>query len=425
MAKRRYWLVLLGLAAVALVILALRSYPRLQRPTPAVAAAAARKPLYWYDPMFPNQHFDHPGPSPFMDMQLVPRMPEEAPATAATAGGNDLHIDAQRAQNLGVRLARVEQGDWVQTLDAVAEVAVDEHRIVELPVRARGWVEDLVVRAVGDPVRRGQRLASVYAPELLTAQQEYLLALDGGDSELAQAARQRLQLLGVSSAQITALQQRRHVRTVVDYTAPCDGYVLALGARRGAPVTPETVLFRLAALDTVWLEVAVPEAQAAWLRAGNHAEAQIPAWPGSRFQGQVDYVYPELDVTTRTLKVRVAMNNPGLRLRPGMYASVHIEGATRPAVLSVPAEALIRTGRRSVVIVADEALHFRPVLVRAGAESDARTEILDGLSVGQQVVASGQFLIDSEASLRSAFTALTGGADAVTPDASAAGEVPK
>jgi Cu(I)/Ag(I) efflux system membrane fusion protein len=184
-----------------------------------------------------------------------------------------------------------------------------------------------------------------------------------------------------------------------------------LGVRQGAAVEPGATLFQLADLSSVWVIAEVPETQAAWVKPGDSAEVEVPALPSERFAGQVDYLYPELMQATRTLKVRIVVKNPGGRLRPGMFAAAHLRGDTRAQVLSVPTEAVIKTGTRSVVIVAYDATHFRPALVRLGAEQGGRSEILEGLSVGQSVVASGQFLIDSEASLRGAFDSLAGAGD--------------
>ncbi|MFI4979427.1 MAG: efflux RND transporter periplasmic adaptor subunit, partial [Nevskiales bacterium] len=371
------------------------------------AAAEGGKPLYWYDPMFPNQHFDHPGKSPFMDMQLVPRAADQGTAGAASGAGG-VSIDPRVVQNLGVRLAAVEQGQFARVVDTVGLVAVDEHRIQAVQVRAPGWVEQLAVRAVGDPVRRGQFLAGVYSPELLAAQQEFLIALGSGDAGLAQAARARLDLFGLTEGQITQVAKTRQAERRVGYYAPADGYVMELGVRQGAAVQPGTTLFQLADLGTVWINTEVAETQAAWIKAGDRVQAEVPALPGVRFDGQVDYLYPELSAATRTLKLRVVIGNPGQRLRPGMFASVHLLGAPKEAVLMVPTEAVIKTGTRSVVIVADDGSHFHPALVRVGAEYAGKSEIIEGLTLGQQVVASGQFLIDSEASLRGAFDNLAG-----------------
>ena len=370
-------------------------------------AGAERKPLYWYDPMAPQQHFDKPGKSPTMNMPLVPKYADDATGSTAASAGT-IAIDPRVVQSLGVRLSLVEKGSFARTVDTVGVVAVDEHRIEAIQVRQPGWVEELDVRAVGDSIRRGQRLAGVYAPDLLATQQELLIARNSGDPQLVEAAGRRLSLFGLSGSQIAHIEKTSQAERRVNYYAPFDGYVMELGARQGAAVVPGTMLFQLADLQSVWINAEVPETQAAWIRAGDPVVADVPALPGQHFQGRIDYLYPELTSATRTLKVRVVIQNPVGRLRPGMFAAVHLRGATQDQVLTVPTEAVIVTGTRSIVIVADDATHFRPVLVRVGAEHGGRSEILESLSIGQNVVASGQFLIDSEASLRGAFDNLAG-----------------
>jgi Cu(I)/Ag(I) efflux system membrane fusion protein len=367
-----------------------------------LASSTEKKPLYWFDPMKPQEHFDQPGKSPFMDMQLVAKYPDEATGSTAAPDGS-IAIDPRVVQNLGLRLGAVERGNFARAVDTVGVVAVDEHRIEAIEVRQPGWVEVLDVRAIGDPVRRGQRLAAVYAPDLLATQQEWLIARNSQDAQLIEAARRRLALFGLSATQIVHIEKTGRAERRVDYYAPFDGYVMDLGARQGAAVAPGTVLFQLAALDSVWINAEVPETQAAWIQPGDAAMVELPARPGERFQGRIDYLYPELTQATRTLKVRIAVKNPGNHLRPGMFAGVHLRGTTQDQVLTIPTEAVIKTGTRSVVIVADDGSHFRPALVRVGAERGGRSEILEGLSAGQHVVVSGQFLIDSEASLRGAF----------------------
>jgi Cu(I)/Ag(I) efflux system membrane fusion protein len=360
-------------------------------------------PAYWYDPMHPAQHFDRPGRSPFMDMQLVPKYPDKAGAAS-----DSIAVDSRIVQNLGVRLVQVEKGNFARVVDAVGIVGVDEHRIQAIQVRQPGWVERLDVRAVGDAVRRGQRLAGIYSPDLLATQQEFLIARDSNDPKLIEAARQRLAFFGLSSAQIARIEKKGHAERTVDYYAPFDGYVMELSVRQGSGIEPGAMLFQLADLSSVWIAAEVPEALAAWIKSGDLVQVEVPALPGEHFSGKVDYLYPELTQATRTLKARIVVKNPGNHLRPGMFAKTQLRGAAQEDVLTVPTEAVIKTGTRSVVIVADDATHFRPALVRVGAEQGGRSEILEGLTLGQNVVASGQFLIDSEANLRSAFDNLAG-----------------
>lgn len=395
---------LLGLAALAViaVFVALLFRPSKQA-EPTEQAAAEPQALYWYDPMMPDSHFDKPGKSPFMDMQLVPKY-ADAPAETGTAQDDDgaFRIDPRVVQNLGVRLATVERQALTQRLLAAGVITVDEHRIEAVQVRAAGWVEQLAVRAVGDPVRRGQLLASVYSPELLAAQDEFLLAQRSGDASLKDASRARLALFGLGDAQIRRIAARGQAERRVEYVASNDGYVMELGVRQGAMLSPGMTLFQIASLDTVWLAAELPEAQGAAIKPGDAASATVAAVPGEAFAGKVEYVYPELSGATRTVKLRIALQNPGARLRPGMYATVQLEAAARAETLTVPTEAVIRTGTRSIVLIAEDEARFRPVAVRTGVEVDERIEVLDGLNEGQQVVASGQFLIDSEASLRGA-----------------------
>ncbi len=366
-------------------------------------------PTYWYDPMHPSEHFDNPGKSPFMDMQLAPKCPASPAASqGGTASPGSIEVDSRVVQNLGLRLASVEEGSLSRSVDTVGLVGVDEHRIEAIQVREPGWVEQLNVRAQGDSVHRGQQLAGIYSPDLLATQQELLIARSSKNPALLQATRERLALFGLPAGQIARIEQTGRPERRVNYYAPFDGYVMELGVRQGAAVQPGTTLFQLADLSSVWVAADVPELQAGWIKSGDPAEVSVTALPGERFTAQVDYLYPELVQTTRTLKVRVVVKNPGEHLRPGMFASVHLRGAQLDKVLTVPTEAVIKTGTRSVVILSEDATHFRPALVRVGAEQGGRSQILEGVNLGQIVVASGQFLIDSEASLRGAFENLAG-----------------
>lgn len=372
-----------------------------KREEPAMSASTQgqREVLYWYDPMKPDQHFDQPGKSPFMDMQLVPKYADRS--GAGSGQGQIVQIDPQMAQNLGMRTASVESGTFWQRIDTVGSVAVDEHRIEVVEARAAGWVERLDVRAVGDAVKRGQVVAGVYAPELLAAQEELALARKLGDATLIDAARTRLKLLNAS----TSGEPRR--RTLV--YAPESGYVTELMVRQGAQVTPGMPLMKLANLSRVWILVEVPEAQANWVSVGKVAEATLKSVPGKQFEGTVEYVYPTLDARTRTVTARLAFDNPDEIFKPGMYADVTIFGGARREVRLVPSEAVIRTGVRNVVIVAEAQGRYRPVEVTLGPERQDQIVVLDGLEVGQEVVVSGQFLIDSEASLLGTYNRMSHG----------------
>lgn len=351
---------------------------------------------YWYDPMTPNQKFDRPGKSPFMDMQLVPKYA----ANDMAEGDSTVAISAQAMQNLGIRLAKAEMTRLGDALSAVGRIEPDERRFYAVQARIPGFVERLLVRAVGDPVKRGQKVAEIYAPELLAAQQEYLALLGLGsitDDDLRQAARQRLKLLGMSEGEISSITRSGQASPRYGIYAPASGVLVELGVREGAQLMPGTSLMQISDLSVVWLIAEVPERDAARFKLGSTAQVQLQGMTGQPYKGHVDYIYPVLDQTSRTLRVRIALSNPKGELRPGMYANVSLGGEIRQ-VLAVPTESVIATGKRKVVIV-KEAHGFRPADVVTGQESGGKTEILQGLAEGENVVASGQFLIDSEASL--------------------------
>ncbi|MSQ64036.1 MAG: efflux RND transporter periplasmic adaptor subunit [Betaproteobacteria bacterium] len=365
-----------------------------------------RKPLYWHDPMVPQQKFDKPGKSPFMDMQLVPVYADDK----GEQGG--VTVSSRAQQNLGMRTAPAEITEIRQELPAVGAVQTDERRMARAEVRVTGWVEKLRVRAVNDPVRAGQVLADIYSPDLVSAQEEYLLArrmaqANAADEPLARAGRRRLESLGVSGAEIGKLETSGAASRTMPILAPISGILSELGVREGAMVQPGMAAFTLTDLSSVWIVVEVPEAQAAMLRIGLRAQTRVQTLPGRTFEGRLDYIYPELNAQARTVKARITLANPGMALRPGMFVEVVLVSAARKA-LTVPTEAVIQTGTRSVVIVMDGE-RFRAATVKTGVERDGRTEILGGLNAGERVVASGQFLIDSEASLRSALSRFEGG----------------
>jgi Cu(I)/Ag(I) efflux system membrane fusion protein len=375
-------------------------------PAPAAKADAGKKVLYWHDPMYPQQKFDKPGRSPFMNMDLVPVYAEDK---AGAEGG--VAVSARVRQSLGIRTAAAEVTELRQDVAAVGYVQADERRIARAEVRAQGWVERLHVRAVNDPVRAGQVLAEIYSPELLQAQEEYLLARrmakqDPADETLARAGRRRLSLLGLPESEIAKLENAGAAARRIPLLAPISGVITELGVREGAMVQAGMPAFTLTDLSSVWITVEVPEAQAAVLRQGQKAGARVQTHPGKTFEGRIEYVFPELNAQTRTVRARIALANPGIALKPGMFADVTLAAASRKA-LTVPSEAVIQTGTRSVVIVA-EGERFRAATVKVGAETGERSEILSGLKEGEPVVASGQFLIDSEASLRTALSRLEG-----------------
>jgi len=367
---------------------------QMARAAPSAAPGATDKQvLYWYDPMYPQQKFDKPGKSPFMDMQLVPKYAGD------TAEAGTVSISPQMVQNLGVRTAEAKSGAIEQRFEAVGTVAFNERGVVQLQARAAGFVEKLHARAPLDPVKQGAPLVELLYPEWAGAQEEYLLLRKSASSELAQAARQRLMLLGMSEAQVAAAEREGKVRNRFTLTAPISGVIAELGVREGSTVAPGMTLFRIVDLSTVWVNAEVPEAQASWVTPGAKVAARVQAYPERIFEGRVGALLPEVSAATRTVRTRIELANPGALLKPGMYATVGFEQRAKRASVLVPSEAVIRTGTRDVVIVALGDGKFRAAPVEVGLESGGQSEIRKGLQAGDKVVLSGQFLIDSEASL--------------------------
>ncbi len=367
--------------------------------------ASGKKVLYWHDPMVPGQKFDKPGKSPFMDMQLVPVYADGGSDEGAVA------ISPRVQQNLGVRVAEVRSGSLSSAVEAVGSVAYNERDVAVVQARSNGFLERLYVRAPLDPVRKGQPLAELYVPDWVAAQEEYLSANRiGARSDaaslagLADAAKQRMRLAGMSEEQIRAVETGGKVQPRLTITAPIGGVVGELTAREGMTVMAGAPLFRLNGLSTVWVNAEVPEVAAAQVRPGNLAEARTPALPGQVFKGKVSAILPEVNPATRTLKARVEIANPAGALVPGMFATVNFSPAARKDVLLVPSEAVIQTGKRSVVVVAQADGRFASVDVEIGIDSNGQTEIRKGLQAGQKVVVSGQFLVDSEANLKATAT---------------------
>jgi Cu(I)/Ag(I) efflux system membrane fusion protein len=373
-----------------------------------VEPTAGKKVLYWHDPMAPGQKFDKPGKSPFMDMQLVPVYAESDSDTGT------VRISPRVQQNLGVRTAQVKQGTLSTTVQAVGSAAYNERDVALVQARSNGFLERLYVRAPLDPVTQGQPLAELYVPDWVAAQEEYLSAkrisaqaagksIDG----LVDAARQRMRLAGMSEEQIRRVEATGVVQTRVTLTAPISGVVAELTAREGMTVMAGAPLFRINGLATIWVNAEVPEHVAASVRPGNAVEARAPALPGVTFRGKVSAILPEVNPATRTIKARVELANPGSRLVPGMFATINFAPTARKEVLLVPSEAVIQTGKRSVVVVSQGDGKFVPVDVEVGLDSGGQTEIRKGLQAGQIVVVSGQFLVDSEASLKGTATRMS------------------
>lgn len=361
--------------------------------TPALEESE-RKVLYWFDPMVPAQHFDKSGKSPFMDMELVPQY--------ADAGdtGSGVRIDPLLTQNTGVKFAMVETGRLNQGVEAVANVGFNERMVSIVQARAGGIVERVYARAPNDVIAAGAPLADVRVPEWYGAQAEYLALKKTGDAQIVAAARSRLQQLGLSEAQIIQVEKTSESKAVFTVYSPISGVLQEISVREGMTVIVGQTLARVNGIGSVWLEAEVPEAQAAELAIGMKVSATFTAWPEREFNGQVTALLPELNREARAIRVRMELPNPTGKLRPGMYARMKIDTSAGRNVLLVQSEAIIATGKRNVVIVANDNDHFRPTEVKVGREAGGKSEILDGLKAGERVVVSGQFMIDSEASLK-------------------------
>jgi Cu(I)/Ag(I) efflux system membrane fusion protein len=362
-----------------------------------VDPATGKKVLYYHDPMVPGNKFDKPAKSPFMDMMLVPVYAD------GDSDGSKVTVSPRIQQNLGVRTSPVTEGTLAPQVTAVGSIAFNERDQAVVQARATGFVERLHVRATLDRVARGQALAELYVPEWIAAQEEFLSVRRMQGTELAplvDGARQRMRQVGMSEAQIALVENSGRTQPRITLFAPIGGVITELMAREGMTVMSGATLFRINGLGTVWANAEVPESQSALLRPGAKVQARSPAAPGATFEGKVQAIVPEVNPTTRTLKARLEIANPQGTLVPGMFVQMQFMDTRAGKALLIPTEAVIQTGRRTVVMVAEDNGRFRPVEVEIGIETGGQTEVKTGLQVGQRVVVSSQFLIDSEASLK-------------------------
>ena len=362
-------------------------------------AKKEKKLLYWVAPMDPNYRRDEPGKSP-MGMDLVPVYDE---------GGDGVSVKISPAveNNMGVRTAKVKKDKLWRRIDTVGYVDFDENKISHIHLRTKGWIEKLLVKSEGERVKQGQLLFEVYSPELVNAQEEYMQALRSGNKGLSSASRERLEALGISALQIKQLNQSRKVKQFVKVYAKQDGIVAKLNIREGMFVMPQQEIMSLADLSSIWILAEVFESQADWVNQGQSSEVRLSYLPGREWQGKVEYIYPSLDPKTRTLKVRLRFDNKDEALKPNMFADVTIYGGAKRELKIIPREALIRTGNEERVIIALGDGRFQPRDVIAGIESGDSIEIIKGLEEGDTVVTSGQFLIDSEASLKASIARMS------------------
>jgi Cu(I)/Ag(I) efflux system membrane fusion protein len=406
-AMKRALMILAGLVLAAFLLVAgyvgARRHPQA---TPAdglalpASDAGGKKVLYWYDPMVPAQHFAKPGLSP-MGMQMVPKYADEG------AAKDVIRIDPATVQNLGVRTAPVERRVLASAIRVPGTISWDLRQAVTVSARVDAVITKLDVRAPYTTVAAGAPLAELLAPQWSSALAEYgaLQRAQSADAKgLRAAALQRLKVLGLTAAEIQGV--RHGSGAAITLRAPQAGVVTTLDVREGQRVNVGQTLMTINGLSTVWVEAALPQAVAGVVRAGTPVAVRVDALPGQRFHGTVETLLPDIDSATRTQRARIVIDNPDGALSPGMFATVQLSPAPGEAVPVVPDDALIATGSQARVVVAEGDGHFRAVPVRIGRAAGGYTEILDGLTGGEKVVVSGQFLIDSEASLSGALERL-------------------
>ncbi|MGQ7957870.1 efflux RND transporter periplasmic adaptor subunit [Pseudomonas sp. SP16.1] len=361
-------------------------------PTPA--PTDERKVLYWYDPMQPEQRFDKPGKSPFMDMELVPKYAD------AGQDSSTLSVPSQAVQNLGMRTAPVTRGVLPSGIEAVGSLVYNQREVANLQARAGGFVERVYGHAPGDVLPAGTPLVDLLIPEWSAAQLEFLAVLRTADTRLISATQERMRLLGMPQSLVEQVRRSGRPRAVQTITTPIAGELQALDVRVGMTVAAGQDLARINGLSTVWLDTAIPEDQAGAVQFGASITATLTAFPEQPLPGRVVALLPSADPQTRTLTVRSELANPAGKLRPGMFAAVRLNSTVEQPALLIPSEAVIRTGKRALVMLAEADGRYRPLEITLGREADGRLEVLSGLEEGQSVVTSGQFLIDSEASLQ-------------------------
>ncbi|WP_176491133.1 MULTISPECIES: efflux RND transporter periplasmic adaptor subunit [Microbulbifer] len=359
----------------------------------AEQGAGEKKILYWVAPMDPNYRRDGPGKSP-MGMDLIPVYEGEEQKEAA----GTVRISPAVENNLGVRTGTAERGPVSAKLNTVGIVQLDQDRIEHQHSRLSGWVQKSWVKARGDRVEKGQPLVQIYSPELVKAQRELLAALKSGNRALISASRERLQSLGIPAAEVARVEREGSASEAITLYAEASGYVDNLGVRDGMYITPQTTLVSVGPLETVWVEGEVFPRQGYKVQLGDTATVRADISPGRIWLGKIAKVLPQLDKQMRTLTVRVRVDNPDRTLRPGMFVRLQLDGPELQA-LTIPREALIRTGRMERVVLAEGDGRFRSVRVRSGREFGERVEILEGLKAGARVVTSAQFLLDSESSV--------------------------
>ena len=374
-----------------------------------------KKILYWVAPMDPNYRRDTKGKSP-MGMDLVPVYEQDRSTKTGTSSDSNMPSITVRhsiAQSMGVRIATVKLQKLSQDIKTVGFIRYNEDKLEHIHVRTKGWIENIHIKSQGDFVEKGQILFDYYSPELVAAQEDYLLALKGntllsekGSRSLIESAQLKMRLLGIPEQVISRITLSKKSIKQIPIYAPSNGTVTQLDVRKGMYITPATVLYSIADLSSVWIEVDVFEHQLNWVNIGDTATIKIVALADKTWQGKVDYIYPELSEMTRTLRVRLVFDNSKGHFKPNMFADVSIHGKPRQR-LAIPNEAIIPSseGKRVVKKISKE--DYQPIVVKTGIKSQGKTEILSGLKAGDEIVISSQFLLDSESNLQASFNRLS------------------
>ncbi|UMM04772.1 efflux RND transporter periplasmic adaptor subunit [Vibrio campbellii] len=359
------------------------------------SAASSNDPLYWVAPMDPNYKRDKPGKSP-MGMDLIPVYAEDLSGEKSAPG--TITIDPSVENNLGVKTAKVTLEKLSPRIETVGYIAFDESHLWQTNVRVAGWVEKLYINAVGEKVKKGDVLFTLYSPELVKAQEELLNAYRTGRQGLVKGATERLVTLGVDRAQIKSITRRGKASQTIEIKAPADGVIASLNVREGGYLSPAQAVISAGPLDNVWVDAEVFERQAHWMKAGSQATMTLDAIPGNEWQGIVDYVYPILDPKTRTLRVRLKFPNPNGELKPNMFANIALQPVTEDAVLTIPKSSVIRSGGMTRVVLAEGDGKYRSARIEVGREAGEQIEVLQGLKQDDKIVTSAHFMLDSESS---------------------------
>ncbi|WP_392339976.1 efflux RND transporter periplasmic adaptor subunit [Moritella marina] len=358
-----------------------------------------QEPLYWVAPMDANYRRDKPGQSP-MGMDLVPVYQDDT--TASDAGL--VTISARVENNLGVRTQTALRRPFTSQINTVGILEFNQDSLWQINSRVSGWVDQLYIKNTGEFVTKGQALFTLYSPELIKAQKELLNTLRIGNHPLISSAKKRLSALGISQAQVKQISRTQKVIQNVTISAPKSGYITELTIREGAYISPAVQIITAGLLTEIWLQAEIFESQASQVNIGDKATMQVDSFPGQTWQGEVDYIYPELNAAIRTLKVRIKITNSDERLKPNMFATLTLDSQQQTNSIQVPRESIIRSGTLDRIVLAKGDGQYQSIKVTLGRESAGYVEVLAGLNDGDEIVTSAQFLLDSESSLTADFS---------------------